>query len=189
MEKEVRFWGVFMAGLGFELVDAAAGATCERRGDLAGGAAGKGSKGSKAPKDWIESPLGLGTKLRGREERFEDSLSLSPPYMSPMASVTWWLSSLMEIWGAWPRRIWYTRSSSRARSEAMSGRGRGMRRLDGDGDGDWDGDWADCDYDSGSLLFRPQQGRSGHRGALQRQRQGGRSGAVRREQTATQGRA
>jgi hypothetical protein len=35
-----------------------------------------------------------------------------------MASVTWWLSSLIEICGTWPRRIWYTRSSSRALSFA-----------------------------------------------------------------------
>jgi hypothetical protein len=80
-----------------------------RSGDLAGGCGllGKGSKASKAPKDWIESPLGLGTKLKGRElRRLLDSVSLSPPYMSPIASVTWWLSSLMEICGACPRRGW-----------------------------------------------------------------------------------
>jgi hypothetical protein len=50
-----------------------------RSGDLAGGAVGKGSKGSKAPNDCIESPLGLGTKLKGRELRREGSVSLSPP--------------------------------------------------------------------------------------------------------------
>jgi hypothetical protein len=78
-----------------------------RRGDLAGGALGKGSKASKAPKDCIESPVGLGTKLRGRRLRLLlDSVSLSPPYMSPIASVTWWLSSLIDICGACPRRGW-----------------------------------------------------------------------------------
>ena len=50
-----------------------------RSGDLAGGEFGNGSKASKAPKDWIESPLGLGTKLRGRRLRLLDSVSLSPP--------------------------------------------------------------------------------------------------------------
>jgi hypothetical protein len=106
-EREGRFWGtgilalalaipvplglVGVAGLGL--------AIWGRSGERAGGAAGNGSKGSKAPNDWIESPLGLGTKLRGRELRRDDSVSLSPPYRSPIASVTWWLSSLIEICG------------------------------------------------------------------------------------------
>lgn len=57
-------------------------------------------------------------KLKGRESRRPYSFS---PYMSPMASVMWWLSSLMEICGAWPRRAWYKRSSSCALSEDCSG--------------------------------------------------------------------
>lgn len=61
-----------------------------RRGDFAGGdvGVGNGSKGSKEPNDCIESPFGLGKKLRGRELRLGASLSLSPPYKSPIASVT-----------------------------------------------------------------------------------------------------
>jgi hypothetical protein len=55
---------------------------------------GKGSKGV-----WMLSVRASGRKLRGREERLGESASLSPPYRSPMASVTWWLSSLMEMCG------------------------------------------------------------------------------------------
>lgn len=113
-----------LAGGGEVEVEEDEGAIWGRSGERAGGAAGKGSKGSKAPKDWMRSPLGLGTKLSGRELRRDVSVSLSPPYRSPMASVTWWLSSLIEICGTWPRRIWYMRSSSRARSLACSGQGR-----------------------------------------------------------------
>jgi hypothetical protein len=101
---EALFWDMFMLPLGLVGVAGFSEDIWGRSGDLAGGAVGKGSKASKAPKDWIESPLGLGMKLRGRRLRRFDSVSLSPPYMSPMASVTWWLSSLMEICGACPRR-------------------------------------------------------------------------------------
>jgi hypothetical protein len=101
---EARFWGMLVLPFGLIGVAGFSKDSWGRSGDLAGGALGKGSKASKAPKDWIESPLGLGMKLRGRRLRRFDSVSLSPPYMSPMASVTWWLSSLMDICGACPRR-------------------------------------------------------------------------------------
>jgi hypothetical protein len=45
---------------------------------------------------------GVVIKLNGRESLFEYS---SSPYRSPIASVTWWLVSLMESWEACPRRL------------------------------------------------------------------------------------